>query len=192
MEFTPPDMTSPLDAAERLAAMPPEASVKGLFFSTVIGALREKCPDSELIKNYDHFSNYSCAELIELLDKSSKALYPELPQRQALRLLGQRLFQGFKKTTAGMLFYTAAGHRIDNGFQMINSIYNLLSQTKANLLEVGEDYAIISLTDAWVFPTCYHIGTYEGAVMLFNKKPKEVLVKEYSLSNVDVLCRWED
>ncbi len=192
MEFTLPDMSSPLDTEERLSVMPADASIKGLFFSTVIGALKEKCPDSELIKDYVHFNNYPCKELIQLLDKSSSLLYPDIPQRLALRLLGQRLFRGFKKTTAGMLFYTAAGQSVANGFQMINSIYNLLSQTKANILEVGEDYAIIGITDAWVFPTCYHVGTYEGAIMLFNKNSKEVLVKEYSICNVDILCRWEN
>lgn len=189
--YLKPDLISPLDTEKRIKAVPPGSTVKGIFFGTALDVVQKQTGKSIGRGHYNAMANYPVTELIEVLAQAAQLAYPGKTDRDSLRLLGHEVFPRLRNLPAGSFIFSTIGTDIVKGFTLVKRFYNLLSQTKADVTDATSNSAVIHLSDAWTFPTCYHLGVFEGSIATFGKKEYSVSVLEHNLCDVDLKCEWK-
>lgn len=188
--FYPPDFETPLPLEEYLAGVPAHALERGMFFQSIVNEVRAR--GGELKSGpYIALKNYPMRDFLTLLSEGAAVLYPDLPLREALRRLGQRAYLTLiESSLTARVIFGAVGLDVASAFRLISRVYSLVSNiSKVQLLEVDDNHAILALRNAWVFPSSYQVGVFEGGLVAFGRKG-EVLVKSHSLCDVDFQITW--
>jgi uncharacterized protein (TIGR02265 family) len=189
-DFVAPDWAAPLDLAKRLAAVPSDVQVKGLFFRT---ALREAKAHGNAVlgrQKYAALTNYPAAELMRVLTECAKLAYPDVPPREGLRRLGHEVFPAIKENPAGRLLFSVAGNNFAAAVKLVGRAYKLLSSARATYRDVNAHSAIIEIRDAWTFPDCYHVGIMEGAARNYRSTDTVVTIRHLSMCDIDMKIEW--
>lgn len=188
-EFELPDWNAPLDLEERLAAVPDDAQVKGLFFRSAVREAEKHGGHAPGRSSYSALASYPTKELVEVLVESAELAHPGLPARQALRRLGHMIFPAVRENPAGTFLFSVAGNNLASALRLLGRAYSLFSTSRANLVVTEEKRAVVEIRNAWTFPDCYHLGIIEGSLSTFHTQG-EIRVRRLSLSDVDLELRW--
>jgi uncharacterized protein (TIGR02265 family) len=190
-QFLEPSWTAPLDTASAIQALPAQTTLSGMFFEAVVAAARAAnatLPSAQA--RYVPFRFYPLREFARLLVEAAPALYPDEPIRQALRLMGRAAPYNLLSSTVGKVVLGPA--------QGIHAILGTISQTypinlrpsQAELLESGERFAVVRLTEVHYFLDCHHVGILEGTLRYAGQAHGSVRIRPMGRGAMDYLCTW--
>lgn len=158
--FHAPPWGAPLDVDAVIAAIPKDATVKGVFLNSVATAL----PRDETALRRDRylaFADYPLVELAHLLVVAADALFPALPVRQALRKMGRRTPRILLETTYGKVVFAGATE-MHEVLEATAKAYGVMAGAKVTVEDAGEGFARIRLEDVFWFLDSNHVGVFEG------------------------------
>jgi uncharacterized protein (TIGR02265 family) len=193
--FRPPDWEAPLDLEERLAALPEDAVTRGWVLQSVLDAARREGVTLGGKPSYGRFREYALRDYLELLVLASGEVRPEEAPRRTLFELGRGVFPAFASTLTGRVALRALGGGDDParaGIELMSRLYSVTSRGRstAELLEIGEGFAVIRLRWVRSFPDSYHVGVFTGAALgVFSLEPS-ILVRSTSLCDAELLLSW--
>lgn len=189
-DFVIPDPNAPLDLAERLASLPAQATVKGMFFQTMSGqafAASGQLPGRD---RYVAYKDYPLREWIELLLKAARLTFPRVPVREGLRRLGQESYPTFARSTVGRVLMAAAGNNLGAALRLAPRAFSLTTNTtQCEVVAMADTRAVLRVTRAWDFIEALHVGVFEGTMRSFQRTGL-VRVRILSLSSADFEITW--
>ncbi len=188
--FNEPNTLAPLELEARIAALPANATVKGMFLSSISDLVEERAGQRPGRKRYVAFANYPLREMIELLPKAAELAYPGRPVREGMRRLGRMAYPTFASSTVGRVVMSIAGEDPRAALHAAPKAYRLVGNTgAARVLDTGDGEAILELRGVWGWPESYNVGVHEGALDALGVDG-EVKVRVMSLCDADLLIRW--
>jgi len=163
--FQDPPWDAPLDVAACVAAIPPEAKVKGLFMLPMVLELqRQGLVISGARERYLPFSDYPLVEHVNLLVESARLLFPGLPMRQGLRKLGRGAVRAFTDTTIGKVVWANAEH-LQGALDSVAKGYDLtIRPSRVEVVERAATHARVRLDHVHYFLDSHHVGIFEGVM----------------------------
>jgi uncharacterized protein (TIGR02265 family) len=185
-DFHIPDWSEPLDLTERMRAVPPEATVKGMFIEAPISVAQARSGQRPGRREYIPFKDYPVAEHNQVLVACAMAGYPDVPLREGLRRLGRDALRTFLESLAGRVLFAAAGRNFDAALGLVARSYGITGPVgSATVAERTVDSVLIQLRSCFNFPDCYHVGVFEAAMDHF-RQPGEVMIHVRSVCDVDL------
>jgi uncharacterized protein (TIGR02265 family) len=188
-DFVLPDTSGSEDVAEVAARCPPEAMTRGMFLVDIVDALRrKKLPLPE--RAYQTFGNYPQREFITVAAAAAVQLFPDVSQREALRLVGQSAYPVFAQTLIGKVMFGVLGNDIGAVMRVAPRGYaSILSHGHADLLEAGPRFVRVRLVNVHTFLSSYQVGVFEGALLACDVKGT-VKVRYDNATNGEFLVEW--
>lgn len=190
LPFRPPDWSEPLDLEVRLAKMPAQATVRGLFFNDLFAQF----PRTKALARrprYLTFSNYPFAEWCEVLTEAAHVCFPGSRPREGIRQIGKRALPALAESHAGRVLLAMAGSDPLATLRISGKAFALAqSNGSCTVASLEPGLAIMQIRDAWDYPDAYYVGVYEGALELFGSR-SDVEVRVHSLCDVDLRLRWK-
>ncbi len=190
-QFEEPDWNSPLDTVSAIQAMPTTTTISGMFLDAMIsGARSRNLPiPAEWSQPYATFRFYPMREFARMLAEFAPLVRPELPIRQALRVMG--------RTAPGVLLGSTVGRVVLGSAEGVHQILDTVSKTypinlkpsKAEIVERGERYAVVRLTDVHYFMDCHHVGVMEGTLSHAGVQGS-VRIRPLAPGAMDYLLSW--
>lgn len=188
--FDAPDWTAPLDLDRRLALIPSQATVRGLFFNDILAqfpASRGFAPRDR----YVAFKNYPFAEWCEFLTMAASRCFPTCTAREGVRRIGRRAFPALAETQAARVLFALAGADVYSAFRVSSKAFQLAQSIgSCKPIELDPCSAVLEIRDAWDYPDAYYVGVYEGFFQVVGKAVA-VDVRVLGLADVDLQLRWE-
>jgi uncharacterized protein (TIGR02265 family) len=190
-DFQKPDMVSPLDLENYLSQASKTAMVRGLFHQMLVNEVKAKTGKSLGRGNYIGLKYYPISELARLDVEVALLLYPNMAQREAIRLLG---FNSYKAFIESSTFAKVTFSLINNPSTLMSSLGKLssfiLNEGSIATLLINDNQAILQFRGWWVLE-CATIGSIEGLFTHLNKKC-EILTRTHAPGDFDMQLSWTD
>jgi len=162
--FVAPDFARPFDLDAELAAIPSNATVRGMFFGMVNEHARSALGHPLSSDDPHAFESASARAYLELLAKAAAALYPMVPRREGIRRLGHRVFSDFYETMVGKAIFTVAGKNFDRLAALAPKAYEVsYSPCSVHTTVRAPGRVHVVFDPMYVFPESFHIGAWENA-----------------------------
>lgn len=189
-DFVEPPWGAPVDVEATLRAIPPSATVAGMFLAPLAEEARKRgrtLPSAR--ERYIPFRFYPVSEHVRLLLEGAEYLFGGKPLRVALRKLGRAAPQAMLASTLGRVTLgTAEGVR-DVLTAMVRTYPLNLKPCRVEILSSDSNSVVLRLADVCFFLDCHHVGIFEGA-MHFAGVHGQVRVRTRSPFEADFLCTW--
>lgn len=162
--FAAPQWDAPFDTAREIADVPTDATVRGMFFDFVIDRVREVTRTRLDTTTRLAFGRYPMREYLALLVEGAELLHPGVSTREALRRVGESVFEEFCGTMFGRAIFSVAGRNMERIVALAPKAYDVsYSPTIVQTHMTGQTSARVSMTPMFVFPDTFHVGAWEGA-----------------------------
>lgn len=189
-DFAPPDLDSPLDVDARVAAVPEKAKVRGMFFQDVHAALKKAGLPVMGRESYVAFKFYPIRDYLRVTADGAQRLYPDLPLRRGLYLLGHDTYPRFAETMLGKAVFATVMGNLGDVLDATKRAYPMvLNPGRAEVLESGEGMRVMGLRDVWSFADCLHFGVFAGGMKALRVEG-DIAVRVHSVTDVDIRLRW--
>lgn len=178
-EWVEPPWQSPLDAEAALRAIPPSATITGMFIDAVVKLAGEKghaVPSARA--RYVAFQTYPLREHCEVLCEVGAKLYPDVGLRQALRRLGKGAPHVLMQSTIGRVVLGSAEGPLASLKAMADSYTHHMRPGNLEVSATGERAAVVKLTDVYNFLDSHNVGVFEG-LMRHAGLEGRVLIQSY-------------
>ncbi len=188
--FLLPTFAAPLDLESRLPRVPPDATVKGMFFQSVADEAKAASGVTVGRGRWVAFKDYPTREWLTLLVECARLVHPRVSPRESLRRLGQNAYPTFLSSTVGRVLMSVADNDLALALRQVPRIYAVSGNTgRAELGELTEGRAIIQLRNVWDFTDSWQVGVFEGGMRAFRKQGS-VLVRALSICDADLELTW--
>lgn len=189
--FRLPDWDAPLDVEAQLALVPPEAAVRGMFFSQVQQEYRKRGLEPPTTESFQAFQRYPMRRLMELLVDAAGTVHADVPLREGLRRLGHGAYGVFADSLVGRTLFSALGHDVGRIFGLAGRAWpHAATAGSLEVEDAGERSVRIRAHDFVLFPECTAVGIAEG-VLLACERPGVVACRPESSTRVDFWIHWE-
>lgn len=190
--YEEPAWDAPLDVAAELRSIPDTATVAGMFLEPLAETARRRgFPLPSARDRYVPYRFYPQREHAYLLIETCVRLYPELSIRRALRKLGRGAPKALISSTIGKVVLGSAVGVHDMLRGMVKAYPLHVRPSRADLLDLTRDRAVVRLEDVHFFLDSHHVGAFEGLLHFANTRGS-VRICSYSPSSADFLCTWSD
>jgi uncharacterized protein (TIGR02265 family) len=188
--FVEPPWHAPLDAKAIVGAVPPDATITGMFILPLVQEAQRRgivLPSARA--RYVPFTFYPLREHCKVLIEGCELLFPELPLRQALRKIGRGAPVALLKSTLGrVLLGSAKG--VGPCVEAMAKAYALnMRPAVVTVGEISPSSAVVRLDDIHYFLDCHHVGTFEGLLKLAGVKGT-VRIAPAGRTTADFLLEW--
>ncbi len=186
------------DVESRLERVPRTYTLKGMFFSPLLSSLGSQDWDrvrAELVAppragRYLAFADYPQVDYCRLALAAAERLHPDVALPEAARRLARRDFTVFAESRLGKVLIGLAGD-LPTVLCALPTLYDKVTRggrVSAERLDGGGVRLEYRDYHGWV--DCYTLGTLEGVVMHFGRRPR---VQVGLASEVDATyeVRWE-
>jgi uncharacterized protein (TIGR02265 family) len=188
--FESPAWDAPLDADWHLRAIPPAATLKGMFTAPILVEARRRgivFPNAR--ERYLPFVDYPLAEHARLLVDAAHAFFPNESLRRGLRRLGHQAVDAFQHSTVGRVMWSGATDPAAALEVMVKG-YGLVSPlTSLELVERGPGRTRLRAAHVHWFLDSHHVGVFEGILRACGAAGR-VTVRLDSPSDGELLCTW--
>jgi uncharacterized protein (TIGR02265 family) len=189
--FVDPPWNAPLNASHVIAAIPPGATLAGMFFSAVLDAAKNRPlklsqPPRE---RYLQFGFYPIAEFAPLLVAAAEQLHPDRSLREALRKLGRGAPAALCASTLGKVTLGSAEgvHAIVTA--MVNTYSINLRPCRCAVVSSKATSMVVSLDDIPYFLDSHHVGVFEGTLKHAHVNGR-VRIATRGYDSADLLLEW--
>jgi uncharacterized protein (TIGR02265 family) len=193
-QFEEPSWTAPLDTLSAIQAMPAETTLSGMFFeATALAARQANAAQGRALSSpparYLAFRFYPARDFMRLLVEAAPVLFPDDPIRIALRKMGRAAPHNLLSSTVGKVVLGPA--------EGVHAILDTISQTypinlrpsQGGVIERGERFAVVRLSDVHYFLDCHHVGVLEGTLRYAGVRGT-VRIRPMGRGAMDYLCSW--
>jgi uncharacterized protein (TIGR02265 family) len=188
-KFVKPDWTAPLDLQKRIASMPANATVRGLFFNDLFAQFPDVHAHAQRDR-YLTFSNYPFSEWCQVLTTAARVCFPKQTPREGVRRIGRRAFPALAQSHAGRVLFALAGNDALATIKVSSKAFALAqSHGSCEVVSVERGVALLHIRDAWDYPDAYYVGVYEGVFEVFGLAG-EIDVCVRSLCDCDLRLTW--
>lgn len=186
--FEPWDWEAPLDTTQRLAQVPSEATIKGMFITQALDRIDPAIADRITGgARFSAFREYPIVDWIPMCEQLAAAAFPDLPPRRGIARFALDTFEHFRDSLIGRVIFTVTGFRAS--LSMVPRAYRRASVlARVELQTVEQRRAVLAMTGVWDFPS-WHIGTFLGGMRVFDLEPT-FRVRWHSVSAFDVEMTW--
>ncbi len=188
-DFAAPDLSGPLQLAERLALVPPDFTVKGMFLHSVAleGAAAAR---RTLGRRYVPYKDYPLSEWIELLDEVAPLVHPTLPPKESIRRMGRGAYATFADSMVGKVLVNLGVIDFESALKLTPRMYAVSGTSGTIDVEMqGRGRAIVTMASTYDYPDAWHIGVFEGGMAAF-KVTGTVRTRNVTLSGAELLLEW--
>ena len=188
--FVDPPWSRPLDPMVVLNAIPPTATIAGMFFLAAFeGAKRRGVTLTPARERYLRFGFYPLAEFAPLLVEAAKRFYPDRALREALRAVGQAGPAAFSSSVLGKVTLGAA-EGVHAAVSAIASTYAInVPGSRCDVLETSPRSTVLGLRDVHHFLDCHHVGVFEGTLQYAGVTGR-VRIASKSATSAELLLEW--
>jgi len=174
-----------------IAAVPESALIRGMFFRWVdeFCAVNDLIPPAE--KRID-FKFYPTTDFLYYLCWGLQPLATEVGYEQALRQMGQFIYDSFRKTILGRSVFSGV-LSLRSLLKVGPRAYHMLLDDSAEV-EVtfpNDHEAHVSLEGVWVFNDTLGVGTWEGVLTGYGVEGAVDIVKSNQRDGISLRIRWE-
>ena len=159
--FFEPDWRSSVDFAARMAAVPADAVVRGMFLQQVANGVT-RGPKAK--SRYVAFKTYPMREYLELLAAAVKE-ERSLSSAECVRRLGWRVYSAYAETITGTAIFAIAGLDFRRVIEAAPAAYKVaLTPGSVRVRKIENDHAEVELRDTYNLPDFHQVGIWEGAM----------------------------
>lgn len=177
--FVRPDFLSDIDLPPLLAAVPSDATCKGMFLADIVEAVRKRTNgrEHELLtlvgrEKYLAFGDYPLREHVLLTAHAAKLLYPHVPSREGARRIGQAVFPAFSESMIGRVIFGVVGKDLDRIFEVAPRAYQrTLSHGRILASFVGPRHWRYRFEGYYSHLDTFQVGVIEGPILAAGKTP---------------------
>lgn len=191
-EFVEPNWSVPLDGQKVLLSIPESATIAGMFLEPIAKEARRKQVKLPSARDrYVAFRFYPLREHVRLLLEACALFYPDRPLRLALRSLGRAAPAALLTSTLGRASVGSAQGTLAIIEAMAKSYPVNLPGSNVVLLHQTKGECIVRMQGVTYFLDSHHVGVFEGVLRYAGVSAESVLLHARSVSDADILCRWE-
>ncbi|MEM9860306.1 MAG: DUF2378 family protein [Myxococcota bacterium] len=186
--FAAPSFEAEDDTDVRLAQLPRDGWVRGMFMQEVVDEARSR----GVLLNHDFtaFHKYPLSEFLRLLQEGAKRIFPDRSFSRALYSLGSLSYPNFAKSMAGRALFAVAGTDFRRVLELAGRGYAVtVHPGDVSVRFVGERSARVHMRHIWAFPATYQVGVLSGAMRATNVQG-DVFIRENGLDDVELFIRW--
>jgi uncharacterized protein (TIGR02265 family) len=188
--WSEPPWRSPLDVHRQLDAIPPEATISGVFLSSLFEmALARGVTLASRRDRYLPFRRYPLREHAELLVEASTACWPREPLRQGLRRIGRGSPKALVQSMLGRIVLGSVEGPADLVRAMARSYPMHVNPGSVEVVELARGELVVRLRDITYFLDCHHVGVFEG-VLRHAGVEGGVSIHNHSAKDADFLLRF--
>ncbi len=187
-DFVALDWNAPLEMNARLAAVPKDVTIKGMFLLRALRQAKQRGGFS-VKKRYTAFSDYPASEVLEVFLDCARHAFPNVTEREGLRRLGISAYPTFAETVPGKVLLAMTNLSWTSVLDFAPRAYATVGGARVSVEWQGERCAVVKLRDLWSFPDAYHIGVFEGAMREF-ETGGTTRIHVRSFCDVDLLLEW--
>ena len=187
--FVEPPWRAPLDIEACIAAIPPSATITGMFLEGAAQLARDKGHTIRARARYTPFQPYPLEEHCRILVEVAQALFPRRSLREGLRRLGRGAPQVLLRSTVGRVVLGSAEGPLSTLEAMARS-YTLHMRPSTLAVEaVGPRAVVIHLGDIYNFLDSHNVGVFEGVFHHMGVR-SVIRICSHSPTRADFLCEW--
>lgn len=188
--FAAPDWSSSIDFDARVAAVPADATGRGMFFQFLIESFGPRVAKQLNLPRYIAFKSYPLRDYVSLLARGSKLAFPHLPAAEAVRRLGRSIYPGYAKSLSGSAVFAMAGRNFRRMIEVAPRAYEIgMTPVSMKVTAITDHSATVELRDLWNVPEFHQVGVWEGAMEVCGVKGTiETCV--HGPGSVDFQVRW--
>lgn len=194
----PPRFAKPVDLEAHLAALPADATAKGLYLRDPIALVEKVAPGVGLFERAGvpeqrlmPFFDYPYAWLMRLLVAASEVAFPDVPRGEGLRRMGQRAYEALLGAQIGRVMFAVLGSDFGRVVGAGIKGWRLsVSFGEVELERRGEGHALYHFRGFPAFLETYQVGVVEGAMRVCGVEG-EVLCKLDGLGDGVLELFWE-
>ena len=187
--FTQPDYTGSLELEERIAGLPSNAWVKGMFLAGIVDRASTAGVTFDRPR-YVAFKDYPVSEYLELLAEAAARVHPNVAPLEGLRRLGHTVYPTFMASTIGRVTMAVAGRDMRAAVGLVPRAYSIAGNTaRIDILSLSEQSARLHLQGVWDWPGAYQVGIMEGGFDAYDVDG-DVGLEMISLSEAVLNLEW--
>ncbi|GAC1360761.1 MAG: hypothetical protein NVSMB47_13250 [Polyangiales bacterium] len=184
----PPD--GPIDLEKAVAAVPPGATIKGVFLGALLGeAKRRNLVLAGARDRYVPFQSYPLVEHMRLLVEGARKFFPDATTRVGLRKLGRAAHTAFLESTVGRVIWAGAQDMHGAIGALVKGYPVMTSSTRVLVTELAPEHAIVRLEHVPCFLDSHQVGVFEGFFRALGVRG-HVLVRLESHHAADFRLEW--
>ena len=162
--FAEQDWSQPVDFRARIAAVPADAQVRGMFMQVLLDALSPDVRNKLGPRRYVAFKNYPMREYVELLAFAAEQARGQKPAEH-VRRLGRLIYPRYVKTVSGSAIFALAGRDYGCVIEAAPVAYRIaLEPASIVIRHVEPGHARVELRHVYNLPELHHVGIWEGAM----------------------------
>jgi uncharacterized protein (TIGR02265 family) len=188
--FVEPDWKAEIDFASRLAAVPADATVRGMFLQLLQESMSGDANGPVRARRYVSFKNYPMRDYVELLALSCSRPARGVGHAECVRRLGRMVYPKYADTITGTAIFAAAGRDFRRVLELCPAAYRVSTPTAdVSIINVEAGRARVALRRMWNLPDFHQVGIFEGAMDLCGVTGS-ITVERHNLCDVDFEVRW--
>lgn len=188
--FVEPDWKAEIDFATRLAAVPADATVRGMFLQLLQESMSGDATSPARNRRYVSFKNYPMRDYVELLALSCAKSVRGIGHGECVRRLGRMVYPRYADTITGTAIFAAAGRDFRRMLELCPAAYRVSTPTaEVSILSIESGHARVALRRMWNLPDLHQVGIFEGAMDVCGVFGS-IKVERHSLCDVDFEIRW--
>lgn len=163
--FLTPTFDAPLDVAERIALVPVDRAVKGMFLQNVVESARRAGIILTQQPTYVAFKDYPMAEAMNLWSDIARRLHPNASTRESIRRLARLAFPAFASSLVGKVILAPLGNDVGLLLRTAPVSYRAcVRDGRVVVADTGPSHCVLAYEDVYSFYDCLHIGVLEGVL----------------------------
>lgn len=188
--YVDPDWSQPIDFEERLAAIPREAVVRGMFLQLLVDSIDPEQLAKLPKRRYLAFKNYPVREYVELLLTVSQCRRSKSPA-DCVRRLGWRVYPSYSKTISGTAIFAVAGRDFRRVIELSPAAYKVgMSPGSVQIRSLDAQHARVELRQIYNLPDLHQVGIWEGAMQTCGVEGRiQTEIIDYGAVNFEVSWR---
>jgi uncharacterized protein (TIGR02265 family) len=190
--FAEPEWSAPIDFGSRLAAVPADAMVRGMFLQLLLEGMSAEAAVSVRGRRYVSFKNYPMRDYVELLALSCSKSPRGVGHGECVRRLGRAVYPTYAATVTGTAIFAAAGRNFRRMLELCPLAYRVSTPTAlVTIINIEDGRARLALRRMWNLPDLHQVGIFEGAMEVCGAIGS-IAVERHSLCDVDLEVRWTE
>lgn len=191
-EFLEPPWDAPLDVFACFDDVPTDATMSGLFLSSVVkAAQRAKLDLPSARGTYIAFRRYPLREHCQLLIEAAAGIFPDHNVRQGLRRLGRGAPQTLIESMLGRVVFGSVEGPIDTIRAMAKSYPLHMTPGSLEIVEEAPGRVVLAVRRVHHFLDSHNVGVFEGVLRHSGAEGGRVTIRSFSRCDADLLCEWD-
>jgi uncharacterized protein (TIGR02265 family) len=194
--FRPPNLSAPVDVARHLAALPPGAMVKGMFFNDLLAlAAKVRTPHQLAVeagieeRRYVAFRDYPLADNLRLTVAVAEVVHARLPLGEALERIGRRAPGIFLDSHIGRTVFGVLGRDTELLILHAPRAYRVIfGFGRVETERTGPSEYMLRVRGMPIFTETYQMGVLASVLELCRARA-DIAVRMSGIADADVRVR---